>query len=310
MEVREEIYGYLLVYNEPILVKHDLVTVERNPFQDHSIVLVCKQIAQEASAFIYRTNAFRAIFRRPNYVSRQYDKPSTIEKKFHQYFRNVIIDCTSDCWNLDWQGKATCSIGKLVEAKPYIATLTLVVVPQQVSMSTTALGMEASPITFADFMWYPGDFMTAIRKLAPRLLKIIIKKIGLLTRHVEKRLEISIDLNYLQEGSQEKSLMANPETIQMAGLKEQAVHEELMGLKQRFEEIFENDEHAVHEGKCTLIYPNEKAKPSEKLSDVIGFTAAESSSAGGNGNVENESGTDDLWVFSSVNRDQGLAPIQ
>jgi hypothetical protein len=300
MEVREEIYGYLLGYNDPILVKHDLITVERNPFQDRSIVLVCKQIAAEASAFIYRTNSVRAIFRRPNFVSRQYEEPSTIETKFHQYFRNVIIDCTSDCWNLDWQEKATRSIERLIEAKSYIATLTLVVVPQRVGMSTTALGVEANPITFADFMWYPGEFMTALRKLAPQLLKIIIKKGP--KGHV-KRLEFSIDLTHLQAGSQENVLMTNPEAIQTGRMREEAVHAELIGLKQRFEEIFEDDELAINEGKCKLVADNEKTKTTEKQSEVIDLTAAESSTAEVKLETEPRSGTEDLWVLDSFKGD-------
>jgi hypothetical protein len=312
MEVREQIYGYLLVYNKPILVKHDLITVERNPFQDRSIVLVCKQIAAEASAFIYRTNTVRGIFRRPNFVSRRYEEPSTIETKFHQYFRNVIIDCTSDCWDLDWQGKATRSIERLIEAKSYIAALTLVVVPQRVSMSTTALGVEANPITFADFMWYPGDFMTAIRKLAPQLLEIVIKKGP--KGHV-KRLEFSIDLTHLRASSQENVLMANPETIQMGRMREEAVHAELIGLKQRFEEIFEDDEWAINKGKCKLVSDNEKTKTTEKppelidlagagkSPEVINLTAVESSTAEVKLKTEGESSTEDLWVFDSLKGD-------
>jgi len=312
MELREQIYGYLLVYNEPILVKHDLIMVERNPFQDRSIVLVCKQIAAEASAFIYRANTVRAIFRRPNFVSRQYEEPSTIETKFHQYFRNLIIDCTSDCWNLDWQEKATRSIERLIEAKSYIAALTLVVVPQRVSMSTTALGVEMNPITFADFMWYPGDFMTAIRKLAPQLLKIVVKKGP--KAHV-KRLEFSIDLTHLQAGSKENVLIANPETIQMGRMREEAVHAELIGLKQRFEEIFEDDEWAINEGKCKLVSDNEKTKTTEKPPELIDFTAAgkpsevidlsaaESSTAEVKLETEGESSTEDLWVLDSLKGD-------
>jgi hypothetical protein len=318
MEVREQIYGYLLVYNEPILVKHDLITVERNPFQDRSIVLVCRQIAAEASAFIYRTNTVRAIFRRPNFVSRQYEEPSTIETKFHQYFRNVIFDCTSDCWNLGWQEKATRSIERLIEAKSYIATLTLVVVPQRVSMSTTALGVEANPITFADFMWYPGEFMTAIRKLAPQILKIVIKKGP--KGHV-KRLEFSIDLTHLQASSQENVLMANPETIQLGRMREEAVHAELIGLKERFEEIFEDDEEAINEGKCKIVSDNEKTKSTEKSSEVVDLTAAEkpsevidltaadSSREEVKLETEHDSSIEGLWVVHSFMDDRNLAPM-
>jgi len=128
-------------------------------------------------------------------------------------------------------------------------------------------------------------------------------------------LEFSIDLTHLQAGSQENVLMANPETIQMGRMREEAVHAELIGLKQRFEEIFEDDEWAINEGKCKLVSDNEKTKTTEKPLELIDFTAAgkpsevidlsaaESSTAEVKLETEGESSTEDLWVLDSLKGD-------
>ncbi|KAE8452444.1 hypothetical protein EG329_000346 [Mollisiaceae sp. DMI_Dod_QoI] len=251
LEVREEIYSYLLIYPKPIMVKQDWTTVERNPFVDHSIILTCKQFAVEASAFLYRNNTFQALLRRLKYQFRLYEPPTLIRNIYHTNIRNLAIDCSRDCWNLDWHEKAAKGITTLVSAKAVITSLTLILNPQRVGMSTTALGTEARPITFADFLWYPGPLVTAIRMLAPRMLKIVIKKGG------SRRFGMEVDMRYLQAGQLEAGLLVNPETIRSRERNVRLVETQLMGLKERFEEAFEDDERAVAEGKCTLLADDE-----------------------------------------------------
>src|SRR6266536_3762481 len=94
-ELRERIYDEFLIYPKAIMVKHDLATVERNPYRDHAIILVCKTIAAEASNFLYRTNTFQVLLRKSMSKSYSlYQPPAfTIDSKFFKQFRNVIIDC-------------------------------------------------------------------------------------------------------------------------------------------------------------------------------------------------------------------------
>ncbi|KAG4436241.1 hypothetical protein IFR05_008260 [Cadophora sp. M221] len=246
LEIREMIYGYLLVYLTPIMVKSDWMSLERNQFVDHSIILVCKQFAFEASSFIYKNNTFQSLIREStSFLPLRFEAPSKISTAFHSLFRNVIIDCSKTCWSLDWHEKVAEGLNALAEAKPTIDTLTLVVVPQRVGMSDTALGMKANPVTFADFLWYPSPFMTAVRKLAPRTLKVIIKKSG------GKRLGIVVDLAYLR--IETALLIPNEEMLSRRDLRLSAIRNKLNGLKVSFENIFDDDEWAIREGICELI---------------------------------------------------------
>ncbi|KAH6711232.1 hypothetical protein BKA61DRAFT_111889 [Leptodontidium sp. MPI-SDFR-AT-0119] len=245
LEIRERIYEYLLIYPTPIIVKSDWMTLERNHFVSHSIILVCKQFAFEASSFLYKNNTFQSLIRESS-SNLRFEASSKLSTAFYTFFRNIIIDCSKTCWNLDWHEKAAKGLNALVKAGPTINNLTLVVVPQRVGMSDTALGMEASPITFADFLWYSSPFMKAVRNLTPKTFKVVVKKPG-------KRLGIVIDLTCLRISAVEDNLLANEETFRRRDLKLGVIRDELKGLKARFEDVFEDDEWAVREGICDLI---------------------------------------------------------
>ncbi|KAI6710034.1 hypothetical protein JHW43_007415 [Diplocarpon mali] len=233
LEVREEIYSYLLIYPSPIDLKADWATLEQNHFIDHSLLLVCKQFASEASSFLYRNNTFQSLIRESPAADLRYEMPVKIHSEFHSSFRHIIIDCSKACWNIEWHEKATEGLISFVKAKATINTITLKVVPQRVGMSTTALGDEASPVTFADFLWYPGPFMGAIRELAPKKFEVILKKPG------KSSLGIELDLSYLRVGTIADNLIANEETMRLRGARFGAFQQELEALKGRFEEMFE-----------------------------------------------------------------------
>ncbi|KAI9046575.1 hypothetical protein LZ554_009319 [Drepanopeziza brunnea f. sp. 'monogermtubi'] len=255
LEVREEIYAHLLIYPAPIQVMADWTTLERNPSSssssaavDPSLLLVCKQFGAEATRFIYRHNTFQSLIRKPaTAVFRRFGMPMTLPTRFHSLLRNIEIDCTKACWDMAWHERAAEGLDSLVTAGAVISTMTVMLVPQRVGMSSTALGDEASPVTFADFLWYPGPFMRAVCRLAPRKLVVVVKKTG------KKRLGMELDLTYLRVGTVEDNLMANEETLKIRKARSGALEKELVGLKDRFEEIFEDDEGAVREGKCWLI---------------------------------------------------------
>ncbi|KAF8862861.1 hypothetical protein BDZ45DRAFT_159816 [Acephala macrosclerotiorum] len=253
LEVREEIYRHLLIYTKPILVKQDWTTVERNTYVDHNVIFVCKQFTIEASAFIYRNNTFQALLRNPVYQFRRFDAPALLPTIYYANLRNLVIDCSHDCWNLDWHEKTAKGIATLANAKAVIVSLTLVMSPQRVGMSTTALGVEGTPITFADFLWYHGPLMEATRKLAPRLLKIIAKK------GATKRLSMEVDMRYLQAGHLEEGPLANKETVRLRKQRITLVEVQLMSLKDRFEAVFTDDVRAVTEGHCTLLVDDKSA---------------------------------------------------
>lgn len=100
-----------------------------------------------------------------------------IDTKFLSLLRHVIIEGQKDNYSLDWYENASLSVEKLVAAKAFLHSLTLVVIPERVGFTETAVGAEKHPITFADFFWFPGRLMKAIRKLKCKRLNIVIKKV-------------------------------------------------------------------------------------------------------------------------------------
>ncbi|EKD14102.1 uncharacterized protein L3040_007897 [Drepanopeziza brunnea f. sp. 'multigermtubi'] len=251
LEVREEIYAYLLIYPSPIQVMADWTTLERNPSAsavDHSLLLVSRQFGAEATSFIYRNNTFQSLIRKPaTAVLPRFGTPMTLPTSFHSLLRKIEIDCTKACWDMAWHERAAKGLDRLVTAGAVINTMTVMLVPQRVGMSSTALEDEASPVTFADFLWYPGPFMRAVCRLAPKKLVVVVKKTS------KKRLGMELDLTYLRVGTVEDNLMANEETLKIRKARSGTLKKELVGFKDRFEEIFEDDECAVREGKCWLI---------------------------------------------------------
>lgn len=164
----------------------------------------------------------------------------------------MVLDFAKECWSIDWFEKTVTCLDTLLLAKPVLDTLTLVLSPKRVGMSTTAMGMQANPVAFADFLWDGGAVMQAISKLCPRTLKVVIKKTG-------KRFGFKVDMRCLQALMGGHWEGANVVGIQMAEDRAVMVREELAGLRERFEEVFEDEEIAVMVGRCRVLGEEEKA---------------------------------------------------
>jgi hypothetical protein len=250
LEVRERIYGFLLRYPKPIMVKHDWTTVERNPFVSHSIFFVCKQFAQECTNFLFRSNVIVSLLRAPTHQVRRYDEPAPIPKYSLSLYRNIKLDCAVECWNVDWLEKATLGLKRFVDAKACIENLTLKFVPQRVGMSSISPETESNPVTFADFLWFDGDLMRTIIKIAPKMLTVVIKKGG------RQRFVVQVDMRYLRHIEMEEGPLVNPETLRVAREKASNVEAKRKGLKDLYEEIFKNHPKVVFEGRCTMFLNN------------------------------------------------------
>lgn len=279
LEVRERIWGWLLRYPKPIMVKGDWTTVERNPFVDHGVMLVCKQFADECTRFLFKHNSFVSLLRVPSpQARRRYEEPVSISTEALSMYRNIILDCAPECWNMNWFEKAAHGLQRLVDAKARIESLTLRFMPRKVRFSSTAKGMEESPITFADFLWYDGDFMRAVCALAPKRLVVIIRKEGRVKLAIEvdmkdmkkpnpvkdvvviEDMENSREIEEVIDNKELKdSLLAYfgvPETQESQRLAEEKasdVTSKLMSLEEIYKEIFANHAKAVTEGKCRLL---------------------------------------------------------
>jgi hypothetical protein len=255
-EVRENIYGFLLSDPKPVTVGPDWETVQGRVLRYNGLQYVSQQIGDEATKFLYNNNVFLAMLCETR-KSSALEKTLFIDPKFLALFRNVVINCPVESWNMEWHDKAALAVSKLVDAHAFLTSLTIVVCPSLgKGTSTTALGLEANPIHFADFFYYAGPLMTSIRKLKCKMLNIIVNKRitnslgGIMFTTGTKRFLMSVDLTYLHARSVEGSALANEETVAIAHEKALALENELQGLKHKFEAIFNDHEKALEGRFC------------------------------------------------------------
>jgi hypothetical protein len=260
--VRENIYGFLLTDSKPVVVDPNWETLQGRVLRYNGLQYVCKQIGEEATKFLYSNNVFVAMLQETRRSS-AWDK--RLDPQFLSLFRNVVINCPMDNWNMEWHEKAALAVDKLADAGTFLHSLTIAVSPSRgTGPSTTAIGLEANPIHFADFFYFTGPLMTSIYRLQCKVLNIIIK------HHIKtatnngtgftigiKRLLISVDLTYLHAADVETNPLANRETVAIAHTNVAALEVELQNLKPRFEAIFEDYEKALSEGLCRELAEEE-----------------------------------------------------
>ncbi|KAI9648470.1 hypothetical protein NHQ30_003104 [Ciborinia camelliae] len=254
LEVRERIYGYFLRSPRSIIMNHDWKAVERCPsFVVKEILFICKQVTAEALSFLYRNNTFHAILRENQ--SRLPDwSISKIPSMYLKLLRNVILECPKENWNLDWYHKAANSIETLALAKPVLEIFTIVMTPQQVGLSSTALGLEAAPITFADFLWEGGEVMGAIMKLGCKRLGVVVKKDD------GRRVVLEVNFGGIFATSDDHESWFEKDRLyqQTRVALKKRVEIELVAMKDKFEEVFNDEKKAVEMGWCRVMGRDER----------------------------------------------------
>ncbi|KAF7960927.1 hypothetical protein EAE96_000599 [Botrytis aclada] len=255
LEVRERIYGYFLRSPNSILVNYDWEAVERCPdFVVKKILFICKQISAEALSFLYKNNTFHALLRENMTRLSAWGTPRITTTNL-DLVKNVVLECPKDNWNLDWYYKAAESIKTLVVAKPVLKTFTVVLTPQQVGFTSTVLGFEHTPITFADFLWEDGELMNAIMKLSCKKLRIVVKKDD------GRRLILEVDIHggILATTDDQEDWFKEDKVYELSRLSLQtSVRKELASLKDKFEQIFHDEEKAIEMGWCRVMDPSER----------------------------------------------------
>ena len=261
--VREKIYGFLLSDSKPVIVGPDWETLQGKVLRYNGLQYVCKQIGDEASKFMYNHGVFLAMLRETHKTS-ALDKTLFIDPKFLSLFRNVVINCPKDNWDMNWHEKAALAVDKLAEANAFLTSLTIVVCPSRgTGTSTTALGLQANPIHFADFFYFSGPLMISIRRLRLKVLNIVIKKRIMISIHNTgftagmKRLLMSVNLTYLHARNAGENALANEDNVMIAHEHAIALENELQSLKYKFEAIFEDHEKALQGGLCRELAEDE-----------------------------------------------------
>ena len=142
--------------------------------------------------------------------------------------------------------------------------VTMVLAPQRVGMSEMATGMVAEPVTFADFLWGDGRVMNGLRVLGERgcaVLNVVVRLNG-------RRYLISVDMRDLREGVEGEEVgLRNEESVKVLDRRKSVVEAQLMGLKERFELVFEDEERALSEGLCRVLGPEESLMDGVKLAE-------------------------------------------
>ncbi|APA09724.1 hypothetical protein sscle_05g044940 [Sclerotinia sclerotiorum 1980 UF-70] len=255
LDIREHIYGYFLRSRNSILMNYDWEAVERCPsFVVKKILFICKQISAEALSFLYKNNTFHALLRENKSGRPAWNIPR-IPTVYLNLVRNVIFECPKDNWNLDWYHKAAKSINTLAIAKPVLETFTIVLTPKKVGFSSTALGFEDNAITFSDFLWDGGEIMSAIMKLVCKKLRVVVKKDN------GRRIILDVDVfgSIFATSDDHEDWFKEDRTQQLArAALRTRVRSELIVIKDKFEEIFNNEEKAIEMGWCRVMDSDER----------------------------------------------------
>jgi len=283
LEIRWEIYGHLLIHPRPILMHADWHTVHINSPQDHTILRASKQILLESTQFLYEKNIFHAVVNSKPMSIELISNPMDgfIKKEFLSYLKNVIVEChfdavsgrrkfdmiaaTAKCLNILVMSEALLDSVTLVMSSPMRDTV-LPSVLQLGAASTTALQsakrMVDKPIP--EYFKAPNSkIMRIIPKLRCKVLNIVLRL------PKKKRLVVSINLRGLL-GNQDKSGWFACERV--AKLSERkSVHQvktNLLGLQKRFEDIFEDYETAIINGKARLLDEDETLADGLRLASL------------------------------------------
>ncbi|KAL3428293.1 hypothetical protein PVAG01_01802 [Phlyctema vagabunda] len=259
LEIREMIYGYLLIHPRPIILDATWSRAESRNVLDHSIIRTCKQISVEASAFLFRNNCWVSLIR-------QVHGMRTFERLIHAnnipLIKNAVIKCTSDRGGWASYTDMCSSVQKLINAGVRLRCLTLVVEPRKLLLSTTLDGLvTSSSIRYADFFLTKQRFMSLLPRVNCQVFNVIMY------RPDGTRLLISIDMRALaliehgknknknkDNGGEKKR---NQDSAKRVNKKIDLVRQELKGLKELFEDVFIHGVDGAEPGKCRLLDEDE-----------------------------------------------------
>jgi hypothetical protein len=260
LEIRWEVYGYLLVRTRPILMQSEWRNVFITSTHDHTILLVSRQVSLESTRVLFERNVFQTYIGFKSGFSSL--RMGTLAERFVSNFRNVIIECKNEDWMLPLINKIAICVGNLVKNGTVLNSLTIVISPLTAAWGPThALSDIYDQTTFADFFEAPASkLMRIIPKLQLKILNAVIRL------PENKRALISIDLRANPVNKDQSGWLAEDHVSQRSAKRHLAqLKKDLMGLKKRFEEVCENHEKAVLEGKARLLGKEESLSDGMRL---------------------------------------------
>jgi hypothetical protein len=232
-EIREGIYEHFLIANNNILLRSDMSTIETKIVADHAIRRVCRILYKEGTAFLFRKNDVRTIFRKTSRAANhQIHHIVNLPVSLVSMVRNVTLEFNAECWSKSWYEKAAACIGALSAAKVHLSCLTLNLTPIQINQITK-----------------DGDLINAIRELHPRVLKLVVRK------GPTKKLTFEIGFTHLDALWRQSEQYMNPKTEEILLQRSQEAETELHELRERFEYISYDDVGMTRLGLCASNEP-------------------------------------------------------
>lgn len=272
LEIRWKIYGYLLIHPKPILIYPDWYTVHVTSPQDHTILRASKQILLESTQFLYEKNIFRAVVNSKTAMgTKSNPMDGFIKKEFLPYLKNVIVECHFDrCpsrWNYDMVAATASCLKILAMSEALLDSVTLVMNPlMKLTGPSTILQLAADPSNGLNIA-IPEYFKAPSSKIMRIIPKLRCKVLNIVLRLPEKRrLVVSINLRGLPVNQDKSGWFAGERAAQLSARKlAHQVKTDLLGLQKRFEDIFEDYEKAIMDGKARLMNDDESLADGMRL---------------------------------------------
>ncbi|KFY63058.1 hypothetical protein V496_04220 [Pseudogymnoascus sp. VKM F-4515 (FW-2607)] len=247
MELREIVYGHLLISDGPIILHSDWCEVQRNVGLDLGILRVCRMINEETTNFLYQRNTFHALLRDNSAISR-FDQ--CIYPSYLYLFRNVVIEYTKDTWSLEWMKNTAASIQIFIDGDVALSSLTLVFAPNALSKDVVT-GETKDMGKFAKFFMEGSRVMRLLARLRCRVLNIVFKLKG------KDKVVISLDIRHFKFDYTTSVFANDHATKEGRIMRTEKAKKDLGGLRLAVEKITSNWKEAVSLGVCRVMEEGE-----------------------------------------------------
>lgn len=206
-EVRELVYGYLLIKDKPIEVHGNWSATYplSGPASAHAILGVNRAINREASKFLAMTNTFHALVRR---AMPDWKHNNKIDERYIVDFRNIIVETMDKNVLANAEERLTCqTLERLKKADSPIYSLILILEPYRIQNPPGQALLQdvdpnASAVAYAD--WFKKGteihrLLTCHGGLRCRELFIVVKMKASELGRQELRVVIYIDARRLPQ---------------------------------------------------------------------------------------------------------------
>ena len=215
-EVRELIYGYLLVKDRPIEVHGNWSATYplSGPVFAHAILGVNRAINREASKFLAMTNTFHALVRR---AMPDWKHNNKIDERYIANFRNIVVEIMDKNVSASPEEHLTCqTLQRLKKADSAIHSLVLMLEPYRIQNSPAQALLQAVPpnataVAYADWFKQGNEIhrlLACHRGLRCRELFVVAKLKADGLGGQERRVVIYIDARRLPQNFERGKVMA------------------------------------------------------------------------------------------------------